>query len=78
MMMIRGRTGSQTADNYYPADRCTWQYDDTFTGNGYRIDTVRFFPGGGTDNVGVPFVTTVTQPVLGYIGKSGRFVETTN
>ena len=76
MMMIRGRTGSQSADNYYPADRCTWQYDTSFT-DGYRIDTVRFFPGGGTDANGVAFLAS-PQPVLGYIGKSGRFVEITN
>jgi len=51
----------------YPADRCTWrQFSED---QGYSIDQALFFDGttaGGT---------AILEPALGYIGKSGRFVE---
>jgi len=52
----------------YPADRCTWRVGPDGS-SGYRIDQALFFDGvtaGGT---------TILNPALGYIGKSGRFVE---
>jgi len=51
----------------YPADRCTWRttYQPT---HGYQVYDATFF-GLGTSG------TSITSPSLGYIGKSGRFVE---
>ena len=52
----------------FPADRCTWRTGPDGD-QGYRIDQAVFFDGvtaGGTP---------IADPALGYIGKSGRFVE---
>jgi len=52
----------------FPADRCTWRSGPDGD-RGYRVDQAVFFDGvtaGGTP---------IVDPALGYIGKSGRFVE---
>lgn len=52
----------------FPADRCTWRVGADGA-RGYRIDQAVFYNGvtaGGTP---------IADPALGYIGKSGRFVE---
>ena len=52
----------------FPADRCTWRTGPDGA-RGYRIDQAVFYDGvtaGGTP---------IADPALGYIGKSGRFVE---
>ena len=84
MMVIRGTvsgtfTGAGFADGdtrIFPADRCVWeQIDDTV--GGYSIQNVEFVglthTPGGTPTTGryVP----LTDASLGFIGKSGRFVE---
>jgi len=51
----------------FPADRCTW-IQGANTGNGYSVSNVYFYPGNE-----VPVV--LTNGSLGFIGKSGRFVE---
>ena len=68
MMVIRGRRTGDSADVIFPADRCTWVQGDSADGNGYVISSVMFHPG----NAGAQAVTGT--PVLGYIGKSARFV----
>ena len=54
----------------YPADRCSWIQSDAASGYGYTIGTAKFYDG---VNAGA----ALTTPVLGHIGKSGRFVEMT-
>jgi len=51
----------------FPADRCTWRTGPDGD-RGYRIDQAMFYPGNAA---AVPII----DPALGYIGKSGRFVE---
>lgn len=51
----------------YPADRCTWRQFPS--DQGYLIDQAHFYD--GTTAGGSP----ILEPALGYIGKSGRFVE---
>lgn len=63
---IPGTTG--TARNIFPADRCTWQQAVGPNGNGYAITNARFVAISGN-------AITITNPELGYIGKSGRFVQ---
>ena len=56
-------------ERIYPADRCTWiQGYETATSQ-YVIDSARFFDGSN------PTGTILHRARLGYIGKSGRFVE---
>jgi hypothetical protein len=73
MMVIRGTVAANTLANnlvgdvlHLPADRCAWTVSAA-TGGGYKID--KAFLIHSTANV------AITNPVLGYIGKSGRFVE---
>jgi len=56
------------AYHLYPADRCTWRqtYDDVT--NQYLIYDATFYPGNAAG-------ITIDEAQLGYIGKSGRFVE---
>ena len=54
--------------NIHPADRCTWTQFNLPDGRGYAIADAEFFPGDGG-------AIEILQPRLGYIGKSGRFVE---
>jgi len=55
----------------FPADRCTWRVGPDGD-RGYRIDQAVFYNGVAAN--GVP----IADPALGYIGKSGRFVEIAN
>ena len=77
MMVILGQVGTNdhgitpNTDHIFPADRCVWSQQVGVGGDGYQIGTVFFFPGAGTTGA----ATIVTEARLGYIGKSGRFVE---
>ncbi len=51
-----------------PADRCTW-HQITGVNGGYAIAQAEFFAGDSSS--GKP----INKPRLGFIGKSGRFVE---
>ena len=68
MMVIRGVRAGNT--EIHPADRCTWRQAAVATG-GYEVNNVVFYPGNAAGEA-------VTQPELGFIGKSGRFVPITN
>ena len=75
-MMVQGNVavaggGVPTGRSLFPADRCSWQQADSADGIGYRITTARFY--GSTGNA-----ITLTGAVLGFIGKSGRFVAITD
>ena len=84
MMVIRaqnsGDRGIPAASgnnfNIFPADRCTWrQVDTTEFSGGYSITAARFIGlGGDTANTAL----TLSNPELGFIGKSGRFVAISN
>ena len=52
----------------FPADRCTWTQLDNPNG-GYEIDDATFWD--GNSSLG----TAIDNPRLGFIGKSGRFVQ---
>ena len=75
MMVIQGRVGVNThgitagVDHIFPADRCVWSQTAGPNNDGYVIGTTFFFPGDTST------ATVITQARLGYIGKSGRFVE---
>ena len=81
MMVIQGTVDGQT--RVCPLDRCVYsQVDDT---RGYSITNAIFFPGvnanfptsvGGSGTDSGEYV--ITNAVLGYIGKSGRFVAISN
>ena len=75
MYMIRSRSG--TDDTYYPADRCTFR--TVYSSNNYTIsiNPPAQFTNGATfaDIPGAD--TAATRPVLGYICKTGRFVDMT-
>ena len=72
-MMVIEHTNATGARTIFPADRCTWQQvDDT---NGYSIDVVRFYPG---DAAATDLSPDGTSNMLGFIGKSGRFVAVSN
>ena len=61
-----------TADvSLFPADRCVWSTEPD-TNGGYTVAAAEFCPPGGTSYTGID------SPVLGYVGKSGRFVAITN
>jgi len=51
----------------YPADSCTWKEAASASGNGYTINTANFY--------GTGSAVSITGPILGFIGKSGRFVK---
>ena len=51
----------------YPADNCTWKQAASASGNGYTINTANFY--------GTGSAVVIADPVLGIIGKSGRFVK---
>ena len=54
---------------HLPADRCTWT-SSAATGGGYKIDKAYLILGAGSTST-----ATISNPKLGFIGKSGRFVE---
>jgi hypothetical protein len=73
MMVIRGTVAANTLANnlvgdilHLPADRCAWTLSAA-SGGGYQVDKAFFMS--ATANV------LISSPTLGYIGKSGRFVE---
>jgi len=51
----------------YPADNCSWKEAASGSGYGYTINTANFY--------GTGAAVTIANPVLGFIGKSGRFVK---
>ena len=63
----------------WPADRCTWtQVNPTTSSGSYSISNAYFWPGASVA-VG-PTITNfdavlIVNPKLGFIGKTGRFVE---
>ena len=73
-------TDIRTADvTLWPADRCTWTQVNPATSNaGYSITNAYFWPGAsvavGTTVTNVDAIS-ITNPRLGFIGKTGRFVE---
>ena len=74
---------SVTNNYLFPADRCTWTQVATTTG-GYDIEDAVFWPGVGVhiDGQGTPTTANdgirINNAELGYIGKSGRFVQITS
>ena len=77
MMVIRGALGTAydgvtaTPDVHnFPADRCVWSQSYNANTRQYTITSARFFgiTAGGA---------AITNPELGHIGKSGRFVPIT-
>ncbi len=59
----------------YPADRCTW-VEDAYANGNYSISSAVFYTGAtAADNTAVTIA--VASPLLGVIGKSGRFVGMT-
>ena len=73
-MMVIEHTNTTGVKTIFPADRCTWQQVDS-TGSGYSIDVVRFYPG---DAAATDLSPDGTSNMLGFIGKSGRFVAISN
>ena len=85
MMMIRNHEG-----RLYPADKVTFSIVDDPRGNGNVVsiqprtgpsasERALFYPGGSDTGVEIPGNdVAANRPVLGYIGKSGRFVAITN
>jgi hypothetical protein len=63
MMVIK----SESTGVIYAADLCSWKEIASASGNGYTINTA-FHYGTGS-------AVTIANPVLGFIGKSGRFVK---
>ena len=62
----------------WPADRCTWTQVNPTTSNGsYSITNAFFWPGASVATAGVTNADAVSIPdaTLGFIGKTGRFVE---
>ena len=77
MYMLRSRSG--TDDTYYPADHCT--FVTTYSNSNYVVSInppAQFFDG----NAAIANIpgsdTAATRPILGYICKTGRFVDMTN
>jgi len=56
----------------FPADRCTWNFTYDSNSKQYEIDVAEFYPG---DTNAVSLNGTNRVVTLGYIGKSGRFIE---
>ena len=54
----------------HPADRCVWDQSQQMGTSNYEIGTAYFVRGNGEYSL-------ITNPELGYIGKSGRFVGMT-
>ena len=58
---------NETTGVIYPADNCTWKEAASASGYGYTINTANFY--------GTGSAVVIATPVLGFIGKSGRFVK---
>jgi len=74
-----GTTVGDTVEFIVPADRASWVQSDDSAG-GYDVGTVRVFDGVTDNGEAVVGRTTSGQVItvttkLGFIGKSGRFVE---
>ena len=76
MMVIKGTVAANTFGTHLatvvfnmPATHCTWAQVTNSTG-GYDINNAVFVHGEGTE-------TAIVNPELGFIGKSGRFVQIT-
>ena len=70
MMVIRS---GEFGGRIFPADRCTWVEQVPTGGRGYSITNAFFYTGlSGTEG---ETATSIGDPELGFIGKSGRFVE---
>ena len=77
--VLAGNTSGTTANNVvltFPADRCFWDYNGQAT-QGYQdsqgqysLSSAWFATGNGTNII-------LINPILGSIGKSGRFVPST-
>ena len=79
-MMVIEHTDASDNKTIYPADRCSWRQANTVDTDGdpiggYSINTVMFYPGNaGAENLS----GSGTSNMLGFIGKSGRFVAISN
>ena len=75
MMVVQGTIGT-LAPGIFPADRCVWSQTPSADGRGYTIENAVYIPGALAEVGGDPANQEhpITDPVLGYIGKSGRFV----
>ena len=71
-----GITGAQTGI-IFPADRCTWQFQYNAADNQYEL--IRAAYSGNTEpgTARIARTYSIGNPVLGTIGKSGRFVPFT-
>ena len=75
MMVIRGTLSAAAhgipanVPHIFPADRCVWNQTYNGTARQYFVSTAFFFSGAAAAG------TVIVDPQLGYIGKSGRFVE---
>lgn len=69
-----GTDAGDTLEIFIPADKCVWEYDSTFTGDGYRITNVEFFDGNSAASPLHTVTGVAHEEWLGYIGKTGRFV----
>ena len=83
MMVIQGViSGISPATKIIPAENCTWE--EVSVAGGYRIDNVEFYDGSRTNQVAaaggqvIPVPRQIVNPILGYVGKSGRFVAMSN
>ena len=68
MMVLQDTTDGRI----YPADRCTW-VEDAYANGNYSISSAVFYTG-ATGASGAAVTISVASPLLGAIGKSGRFV----
>ena len=74
MMVIRGSLAAAhqgipaNVSHIFPADKCVWGQIYNGSATEYQIQGAYFFSG----NVNA---VQIQNPQLGYIGKSGRFVE---
>ena len=62
-------TITQSETGTFPADRCFWRTEADSDG-GYTVIEAEF--------IGHDAFVPLSNPVLGYIGKTGRFVAITN
>ena len=73
-MMVIEHINASDEKTIYPADRCSWRQVDNASG-GYSINTVMFYPG----NAAAEDLTGAgATNLLGFVGKSGRFVAISN
>ena len=73
--VIKGDIGTKVGV-LWPADKCSFE-SDNLTAGGYAITNAAFYPGTsvviGGESASAEH--TVLNPELGYLGKSGRFVQ---